>query len=213
MKSSKQKVVVVVVALAASGWWIGRSVGTPAAPPPAVERAVDPHVTVRAPALAERIAEPRGATVNPRLAIPTETYHPRDAEEWQGMLVDMSMRQLCDESARCGLGLSCLDDGRCGPCARDSDCAGGEACALDHCLPASQVGCTARSDCAHEGEGAYCVLSGLTGGEPRGNSKMRSYCLVGSGGDAPDPEASPPRLAQRAEAPSFDRRSLLDDLR
>lgn len=214
MKPSKQKVGAIVVALAVSGWLIGRSVGTHAATEPEPERSsVDPHVTVRAPAIAERILEKKETPTNPRLQIPEETYHPRDADEWQGMLVDMSMRQLCDESSRCGLGLSCLADGKCGPCERDADCAAGEACVLDYCLPASNVECSAREDCAHVSDDAYCVLSGLTGGEPRGNSDMRSYCLASSGGDAPDPETTSPRFVGRAEAPSFDRRSLLDDLR
>lgn len=214
MRSKKKyQNIAAIIGLAVTGWFVGRSLGPSerTAPEPV---AVDPHVTIRDPALDQRaVAAAQISQRRPELATAVPRPHPRAEGEWQGMLVDMSMRQTCDVSQRCGLGLSCRSDGLCGPCEIDSDCASGEACVLDHCLPADNVECTAAADCIRLGPEAVCALSGLTGGEPRGNSKMRAYCLKGTGGESPSPETAKPRLAGHAQPPPFDRRDLLQDLR
>jgi hypothetical protein len=105
-------------------------------------------------------------------------YYPRDPAEWQGMLVEMTFRAFCEASAGCGLAAACTD-GKCGPCTRDRDCAGSEACVLDHCVLRDNVQCTSRRDCV--GEDALCVLTGYSS-DTRGNSDMRSECLIPKGG-------------------------------
>lgn len=108
----------------------------------------------------------------------SDCYHPRDPNEWQGMLVDICLRAQCDVSERCGLAAACLDDGMCGPCATDDQCGAGEVCVLDYCLLPENVSCRSYRECA---SGALCILSGITGGTPRGNEDMRAYCSSGSG--------------------------------
>jgi hypothetical protein len=104
-------------------------------------------------------------------------FFPRPDGEWQGMLVSRVDRQICQETLHCGMALACRSDGLCGPCEADGDCAEGEACVLDHCIPGGLVECRSRKDCAAADPLALCVLSGPTGNEPRGNSRTRSYCL------------------------------------
>lgn len=136
--------------------------------PPATEDA-EPRPD-REPAAAER-ANPDPA---PRL-------HARDPDEWQGMRVALDRQVVCADPAGCGLALAC-HDGRCGPCRHDTDCADGEACVLDHCLREANVACRTRSDCGSADE--LCVLNGYTGGDPRGNTALRSFCLAPRGGVA-----------------------------
>ena len=74
---------------------------------------------------------------------------------------------------------------------------------LDHCVAAANVGCRSRAECAGAGGDALCVLSGLSGGEPRGNAEMKSYCQLPSGGTPQDDSAPDARRAARlAEAAS-----------
>jgi hypothetical protein len=40
------------------------------------------------------------------------------------------------------------------------------------------IKCRSRKDCASAGTDALCVLTGLTGNDIRGNTKMGSYCSV-----------------------------------
>jgi len=109
---------------------------------------------------------------------PPPRVHPRPGDEWQGMLVDVTFRQVCPDSSVCGLALACKADGLCGPCGSDAECVEGERCVLDHCLLADNVTCRSRTDC---GEDELCILSGYT---PlgRANGDMRSYCNAASGG-------------------------------
>jgi len=181
-------------ALAVAGWLAGRSgrerprpaeaLARPAAARPESSRPPPPSLA------------PAGAST----AV-ADVLHPRPAHEWQGMRVDLSQRQYCEASSYCGFALACLDDQRCGPCQRDDQCAGGEVCVLDHCVAAASAGCRTRADCGGGGGDALCVLSGLSGGDPRGNTGMRSYCRSSSGG-TPQDEAAPDarRAARLAEA-------------
>jgi hypothetical protein len=107
----------------------------------------------------------------------------RGPDEWQGMLVDTSVKPPCRTSQDCGLARACKD-GVCAPCARDAECAAGEVCALEHCVPAKGASCRRRADCSDDG--AMCVLTGYTGGDPRGNRDMRARCV--------SPNDDPPRL-------------------
>ena len=101
----------------------------------------------------------------------------RPEGEWQGIPV-CGPYPPCERADGCGLALACLD-GTCGACTSDAQCAAGEGCALDHCIPAANVECRTRSEC---GGDALCILSGITGGTARGNEDMRAYCLSPSGG-------------------------------
>ena len=101
----------------------------------------------------------------------------RPEGEWQGIPV-CGPYPPCERADGCGLALACLD-GTCGACTSDAQCAAGEGCALDHCMPAANVQCRTRSEC---GGDALCILSGITGGTARGNEDMRAYCLSPSGG-------------------------------
>jgi hypothetical protein len=110
-------------------------------------------------------------------------YHPRPEGEWQGMRERIDQQAICDGEASCGLALACID-GLCGPCLADSDCAAGEACALDHCVLETNLGCRSYTDCE---EGSLCLLSGYSSGY-RGNHDMRAYCLSPNGGTPQRPE-------------------------
>jgi hypothetical protein len=103
-----------------------------------------------------------------------ESYFPRDPEEWQGARVPSSIKDMaeCIDTAGCGLGLACKDS-HCGACSHDRDCAVGERCAIDHCLPEKNVGCTTRRDCR---KGELCMFSGDDSPGPRYNANLRSVC-------------------------------------
>lgn len=110
------------------------------------------------------------------------------------------------------MALACIG-GRCVPCTLDEDCAPGEACAMDHCVPHSAVACRSRWDCDDE---SLCVLSGYTAGRIRGNEEMRAYCLRPSGGT----EQTPADLARQrgtrrpaAGSPSETSGDILQELR
>ena len=137
-------------------------------------------------------------------------YHPRASGEWQGMLVNMTLRAACDASWRCGLAMACKADGRCGPCERDTECADGEVCVLDHCLRRELASCHTTRDCTERG--TPCILTGYSVGA-RGNSEMRSLCQSSSGGRtqvALDPGSS---ATVRRDSPVVDHQQLLRSLR
>jgi hypothetical protein len=133
-----------------------------------------------------------------RHVLAAPVYHPRPAEEWQGMLVDLSLQPGCNRPDGCGLAMACIE-GHCGPCRADGDCAAGEACVLDHCVQSTGVGCRSVSDCA---EVELCVLSGYSPG-PRGNDALTAYCQGRSGGvaDEEEPRPEPPFDAQPIPRP------------
>jgi len=135
-------------------------------------------------------------------------YHPRDKSEWQGMLVNMSMRALCKGARSCGLAAACLD-GQCGPCATDGQCGDGERCVLDHCVLAPNVHCRSHLDCS--GDGALCVLSGYSS-DPRGNASMRADCVVPRGGKAL-PDDLQLSVGIPAPAPALNAGELMDSVR
>jgi hypothetical protein len=107
-----------------------------------------------------------------------EECAPRPADEWQGLRV-CPPRPPCSESATCGVALACIE-GKCNACSGDEQCAVGEGCALDHCMPTAQISCRVRADCK---EGELCMLNGISNGL-RGNADMRAYCQGPSGGAA-----------------------------
>lgn len=157
------------------------------------------------PSLAIPASAPAGVS---RGAPGAPVYHPRDKSEWQGMLVDMSMRALCRGARSCGLAAACLD-GQCGPCASDDQCADGERCVLDHCVLAANVHCRSHRDCT--GPDALCVLSGYST-DPRGNADMRAECLVPRGGQGlPDDLRLSAGIP--APAPALDTGALMDTVR
>jgi len=194
--------VTLVAVLAIAGWLVGRSTrDTDVSAPQSASRPEQGPVHTATPALPSLSHDEVSETGETVESVASAQYHPRPADEWQGMLVDLSQRQYCEASSYCGFGLACLDDGACGPCQRDEQCASGEACVLDHCVPRDSVGCRSRSDCVADGEDALCVLSGLTGGEARGNSQMTSYCQAPRGGVEQDDSVIDERRAARlAEA-------------
>jgi hypothetical protein len=119
---------------------------------------------------------------------PMPVVFPRDPEEWQAMLVDLTFRQICSDSSVCGLALACKDDGFCGACTSDGDCVVGEVCVLDHCLLPANTTCRSRRNC---GADELCTLTEYSQGR-RGNAALRSLCLGRSGGE----EQTAPALTQ-----------------
>lgn len=235
IRNKRAAVALGISLLVVVGWFCGRALDTdkPAdssrapeqndAPPTAVER----HAAER-PSLDSLEPEPERATPdessgrdepNPLANGPNERFHPRDPSEWQGMLVDMSQPQICERSMECGLALACGEDGHCGPCRSDDDCGVGEGCALDHCLPRKNLACRTRGDCGALGPEAVCMLSGITGGEPRGNTDMRAFCNSGVGGEDPrkqaelNDERAKTRAAGRPETPPLTEARILRELR
>ncbi len=136
---------------------------------------------------------------------PKQDLRARPADEWQGMLVDVSVQQECFRSAVCGFALACID-GKCGPCSRDSECEAGEVCVLDHCVLRQLAACRTRKDCGD----SLCLLTGLSA-DPRNNGDMRSLC---SKDDVDHPESPVPdddRPASPHVGP-HDPRSLIENL-
>lgn len=104
---------------------------------------------------------------------PPPVYHPRDPNEWQGMLVDVSALPIfCRTPSDCGAALGCFGKNGCGPCAVDRDCGSGEACVLDRCVLNYNVWCRSYRDCSG---GVKCMLTGLSD-DPRGNAEMQAVC-------------------------------------
>lgn len=113
-------------------------------------------------------------------------FRERDSREWQGMLVRLDQRALCDTSIRCGLAAACIS-GLCGPCENDEQCGAGEVCVLDHCLLRANVGCRGRRECAAS---ESCVMSGYSP-DARGNLKLKSRCGAPYGDADAQPTADP----------------------
>ncbi len=166
----------------------------------------EPAVPAPAPAPAERAAPAALAERGfERRTIGASDPLPRDEGEWQGMLVDQSIRAACDTTARCGLAMACVE-GACGACVTDDECGAGEACVLDHCVPERNVECRTRHDCRGE---ELCVLSGYSD-DLRGNGSMSAFCRPMDGGD--DAEAETPYVAPPEDA-EFDPRPVrVEDL-
>ena len=125
-----------------------------------------------------------------RLARPPK-YQERPSGEWQGMRVDLNVRQACKTSDQCGNALVCIR-GACLPCGTDDQCGEGAVCVLDHCVLEENAICRQRSDCAgtsseNAAEDALCMLSGYSH-TPRGNEEMEAFCAVASGGTAQSQE-------------------------
>jgi hypothetical protein len=135
---------------------------------------------------------------------PAATYHPRDASEWQGMLVDLSIHPQCVSSEDCGLARACID-GACTACSKNLDCAAGEVCSLDHCVVSENAECSGRSDCQ---DGQKCVLTGLSN-DLRNNAGMKALCR--SEGEAFSEEEPPEVVVVPAphEPPPVDDKELL----
>ena len=112
--------------------------------------------------------------------MPPPKFHPRPEGEWQGMLIDMTLRPMCETTVQCGRALSCRE-GHCLPCLNDRDCDVGEVCVLDHCVREDLALCRTRADCHQE---SLCVLTGYSEG-PRGNTDMKAFCMEASGGRDP----------------------------
>jgi hypothetical protein len=123
------------------------------------------------------------------------------------MRVDLTNQALCAAVDGCGLAMACRA-GRCGPCAVDGDCASGEACVLEHCVPATAVGCRGRRDC---GAGELCVLSGYSD-DPRGNRDLRATCIGDTGGHAPAEGVDLAIAGSPAGPAPYEARALLDDV-
>lgn len=199
--------VVVLLAAATTGaWW---ALSRPAAPLPrsalalsiSAGRQVEP-VPFESQAVGVGLVEAVEARRDVRAPEGQERHlHPRDPDEWQGMLVDTDAKPPCESITGCGLGRACKD-GVCVACERDTDCGPTETCVLDHCVLKDLATCRSRSDCAR---GSMCLLSGYTA-KPRGNEEMRSFCV--------DPASGAARMEQSDERPPVDTRTSLpgDDL-
>ncbi len=116
-------------------------------------------------------------------------YQERPTGEWQGMRVDLNVRQACKKSDQCGNALACIR-GVCSPCRTDAQCGKGSICALDHCVLEENTSCRQRVDCGGVDGGddvPLCMLSGYSH-TPRGNEEMQAFCAVPSGGTAQSQE-------------------------
>ncbi len=165
-----------------------------APPPPRPIPAASAQHQPPPPTLAAEQPAPRAAAVADGLA--TVRYAPRDPREWQGMRVNLALQASCDISAHCGLAMACLD-GRCGPCASDGDCAAGEGCAVQHCVPLANLGCRSAAGC--KDPEARCLLSGISP-DPRGNAEMHAYCSGSTAEFAREVAEREAREAHPAEA-------------
>jgi hypothetical protein len=178
-----------------------------------IERAVRPLPTLppgARPDEASGTNAPSASPVTGPGAAPAPVFVPRPAGEWQGMLVNTALQATCDTSSRCGLAMACHEDGVCGACTADSDCAGGEVCALDHCVRQAQAACRHASDC---GGGALCVLSGYST-DARGNGAMTASCLAAGGGvAAPTPEQVARPETRPAAPAAVDTQAMMASLR
>jgi hypothetical protein len=103
----------------------------------------------------------------------------RPEGEWQGIPV-CAPYPPCSSSDHCGVALACIDS-KCRGCTQDDQCANGEGCVLDHCVPEANIGCHVRADCK---AGELCILNGLTSGTVRANEDTRAYCQGSSGGSS-----------------------------
>jgi hypothetical protein len=203
-------ILVLVVLAAAALWWKARShaptsiprsqLGLAARQPRDASRPVVPRL---APSLPSSPSEPVLASGGLRAS--ERHWHPRDPQEWQGMLINTDASPPCESSAGCGLGRACKQ-GKCEACAQDNDCAMGEACVLDHCVVGALAACQGRADCA---AGQLCVLSGYSN-QARGNEGMRAYCLDPDSGTSSVPAAAEPTPDPRTRLPDDD---LLDRAR
>ena len=116
------------------------------------------HATHQDLVVGGRPAEPNG-------------LHPRNPDEWQGMLVHVDFMALCGAIDSCGLAMACIS-GTCGPCTADDQCGSNEVCVLDHCVMRDSACCRSYQDCD---EGQLCILTGYSS-DPRGNSDMLAVC-------------------------------------
>jgi hypothetical protein len=163
----------------------------PATPPPiSIDRTWESGGSTKLSARPQR----EWADDVPSKPVPPPEYQPRDKNEWQGMLVNMRMRAMCDTSVECGLAAACLDH-LCGPCRADRECGPDEVCVLDHCLLARNTRCRSRRECP--GEETFCILSGYSP-DPRGNATMVAECHGSSGGT---PLPADMKLAEGIPAP------------
>lgn len=196
MLSKKQRVVAIVILLGGLAWYALDITGeTPLENVHRTELPSAPGQSVLQNRRTFPKDEPANDTVDPSFAIgsppvvefPVPNYHPRPAGEWEGMLVDLTIRAPCAESGICSMALACREDGRCGPCITDDHCIAGERCVLDRCLSGSSVECVKNADCPDH---HACVLSGLGTGE-RNNEGMRAYCLDLTDGEPQEAERYP----------------------
>ena len=118
---------------------------------------------------------------------PGTPYYERDLGEYQGRPIP-KLDIACEVASSCGRAAGCVG-GLCAPCRKDSDCAPGEACAVDNCLLPDNVKCRSRRDCP---AGWLCALTEdpVTG---RGNQGVRAYC--------DDPKVGHPQPATQSPAP------------
>ncbi len=97
----------------------------------------------------------------------------------------------CAEGA-CSMARACVDD-VCVPCAAHAECLEAELCVLGACVLTDQADCQSRADCSEED--AFCILSGFTAMDPRGNRDMHATCLLPVGGKEPTPEETEAAIA------------------
>ena len=160
-----------------------------APPSPGDASPVDPRLPVR-PVDAAGSVLAGGPTDQP-VDADIAQYFPRAESAWQGMPVDMNLRQECSTTAECSDWLVCWSDGRCGPCGDDQPCLSGETCVLDHCVADGAYACGDNSDCRDD---EVCILERAGSGSTRADGFVRSICVGPGGGEEPrtEPSEAPP---------------------
>jgi hypothetical protein len=183
----KRKIAVALILFSAAAAWLGyrlRLAGGDARPDAATRSSAGIPVFVGPEGKLEELRAPAAPT--PQVgAKPDPTwvtqFAPRAADEWQGMPVDVGLRQVCWRSSFCGRALACIDN-VCGPCRTDAQCDTGEICVLgDYCLQRARAGCRSRADCARPSELCIIEFTDEAGGPRRGNENLRSSCKDASG--------------------------------
>ena len=214
------KTIASFICIAALGLAIGRLVrdSTPAPAPvtsapqsAAASRQPRPVLPPSSPETSPLSSPEAGAPVDITAAV---TPHARPDGEWQGMPVDMAARPQCATTRDCSESLACWDDGRCGPCRSDSECAAGESCVLDHCVAQAAPDCRSSADC---GDDEVCMLTRASRSQVRHGPALVASCHSQRGGvddataEAEEAEQPEPPPGPRGE--SLDPDALLGMLR
>lgn len=139
-------------------WLVGADFGGGAKPkesPPVSSVRIQASVSMSQASQSPPERVGKAAAIAPKASLVDGRFKARAVGEWDGRLVDVVLREPCNDFGSCGLARACLADGVCGACSDDSDCDPGELCVLDNCLLTDRVHCRNRNDCP---AGEVCMI-------------------------------------------------------